>query len=318
MGRRKTRRGTALAVINPVAGRGTGHDAFRHVEHALLDVVGDLDVRFTEAAGDATDFTREALAEAPRVLIAVGGDGTVNEVINGWFDTDGTPLAPDARLVVLPGGTGSDLARTLGLDNAAAAVEALHRDQCRLIDVGVVTCRSLDGLTTETRRFVNIASLGLSGLVNRGVSRFSSMGGPVAYAAATALSLIGWKNPSIRVSYEKDGDSKTYEGPIVTAAFANGRFFGGGMEIAPEADPFDGTLDLTLIGDLRRRDVVLLGRMLYDGSHVGHPSVTTGRATTVKVEGPDSVLLEVDGETFGRLPATFTIEPEAIRIVCPE
>jgi len=317
MGRRRAKRGAALAVINPVAGRGVGHDAFRRVEHALLDALGDLEVVFTEAPGDATRLTREALLAATRDVIVAGGDGTVNEVVNGWFDDDGAPLAADARLIVIPGGTGSDLARTLGLGTAEAAVAALVADQSREVDVGRVACQDLEARGTIERHFINIASLGLSGLVNRGVSRFSSMGGAAAYAAATAWSLVGWKNPSVRVTYQRDGKQKTYEGRIVTAACANGRFFGGGMQIAPGADPCDGALDLTLVGDLRRRDIVLLGRMLYDGSHVHHASVTTGRVTSVEVDGPASVLLEVDGETIGRLPASFGVRPGAIRFVCP-
>jgi diacylglycerol kinase (ATP) len=307
-----------IVILNPVSGSGVGHDVFRHAEHDLLDIVGEMEVMFTGGPGEANALVADALDEGPRDVIVVGGDGTINEVVNGWFDDDGRARSPEARLVLLGGGTGSDFVRTLGLQGPEDTCAALKANTTRRVDVGLVTCGSLHGGDRIQRRYLNIASFGLSSVVNQGVSRFSAMGGGLAYAAATVWSLVGWSNPTVRLTYTTPDDrSLSYEGPVVMGAFANGRFFGGGMMVAPDASIDDGFIDIVLIGDLRRRDVVRLARHLYDGSHVEHPSVTTVRAKSIEVDGDQSTMIEADGEVFGRLPATFTLEPGAITVVCP-
>ena len=320
MGRKRTPKKPLkpVVIINPVAGSGVGHDLFRHAEHDLLDVLGDMDVHFTNARGDAEALTAEALNEGPRDIIVVGGDGTLNEVVNGWFDDAGHQRAPEARLVPLAGGTGSDFVRSLGINSAADTCHALRTNSSRRIDVGCVVCKSIEGGDDVERRYVNIASFGLSSMANQEVSRFSAVGGRLAYAAATAMSLIGWSNPAIQLTYTTyDGRHLRYESPAVMGAFANGRFFGGGMKVAPDAQLDDGLIDVVMVGDLRRRDILRLARHLYDGSHIAHSSVTTMRAKTVEVIGPSSTLIETDGDAVGRLPASFTLQREAITVVCP-
>lgn len=320
MGRKRTAPKPLLPVviINPVAGSGVGHDAFRHTEHELLDLLGEMEICFTEAPGDAEVLAAKALDEGARDIIVVGGDGTINEVVNGWFNANGLERAPGSRLVPLGGGTGSDFVRSIGLATASDTCTALRNDTSRRVDVGILTCKARHGGDTVERRYLNIASFGLSSMANEAVSRFSAMGGGLAYAAATVWSLVGWSNPGIELTYTTHDDrALRYEGPIVMGAFANGRFFGGGMMVAPEAEVDDGLLDVVLIGNLRRRDIVRLARHLYDGSHVVHSSVTTVRAKSVEVSGPESTLIEADGDVFGRLPATFTADHAAITVVCP-
>jgi len=320
MGRKRTATKPLLPVviINPVAGSGVGHDAFRHAEHALLDIVGEMEVHFTEASGDAEAFAAKALDEGPRDIIVAGGDGTINEVVNGWFDAKGQERAAGSRLVLLGGGTGSDFVRSIGLATTSDTCAALKANTSRRVDVGVLTCRARQGGGTVQRRYLNVASFGLSSMANEAVSRFSAMGGGLAYAAATVWSLVGWSNPGITLTYTTHDDrALRYEGPLVMGAFANGRFFGGGMMVAPEAEVDDGLLDVVLIGNLRRRDVVRLARHLYDGSHVAHSSVTTVRAKSVEVSGPESTLIEADGDVFGCLPASFGTAHAAITVVCP-
>ncbi len=305
-----------LVIINPRAGSGAGHDRFRHVEHELLDHFGDLAVLFTDARGDAEDATRDALEQGTKDIIVVGGDGTINEVVNGWFQGEGEPLSEDARLILLGGGTGSDFVRSLGLGGEHGTLDALRAGRTRRVDVGSVRCQELEGRGVVTRRFVNIASFGLSSLANTEVEKFSAMGGTIAYAAATALSLLGWSNPLVRVTYSGPSEApRAYEGPVVVGAFANGRYFGSGMMMAPDAQLDDGLMDLVLVGDLRRRDVVRFARHLYDGTHVEHPAVTVAQSPMVDVEGPYSVMIEADGDVCGRLPAQFTIQPKALQVV---
>ena len=307
---------TPLVIINPSAGSGVGHDRFRHIEHELLDHFGDLRVVFTDARGDAERETSKALQEGVKDILVVGGDGTINEVVNGWFSAEGTPYCDEARLVLVGGGTGSDLVRSLGLTGEASLMGALASGSSRLIDVGLVRCQDLDGQGVVSRHYVNIASFGLSSLANQEVSKFSAMGGTIAYAAATALSLVGWSNPHVRITYTREsGAPRVYEGRVVVGAFANGRYFGSGMTMAPDALLDDGLLDAVLVGDMRRRDVLRFARHLYDGSHIEHPAVMHAKSASIEVDGPFNVMIEADGDVCGRLPAKFSIARQAIRVV---
>lgn len=296
------------------------HDAFRQAEHALLDAVGHLDVAFTDHPSHATSLARAAVeAGDHELLVAAGGDGTVNEVVNGLLGGDVPDGAERPELAILAGGTGGDLRRTLGLDNMDAALAAIGSGRTRVIDVGRLTYRPVDGGDDVERLFVNIASFGLSGLVDRRVSRYAGLSGRFAYVAATAQSLWSWRNPTVRIVVDggEGGGHFEAELPIVTVAVANGRYFGGGMCVAPDAEPDDGVFDVTLLGDLRRRDVLALSSALYNGDHVHHPKVVTRRGLTVTAEADTPVYLDVDGEAVGQLPARFEIVPRALAVAVP-
>ncbi len=310
----------ALAVVNGRAGGGAMHDAFRQVEHDVLDVLGHLDVVFTDRPAHATELAREAAEAGDHdLVIAAGGDGTVNEVVNGLLDSQGRAVRDGLELAILAGGTGGDLRRTLGLQNMDASLAAIGSGRTRLIDVGRLTYRAVDDGEDVDRLFVNIASFGLSGLVDRKVSSYAGLPGRFAYVAATAQSLWSWRNPTVRVAVDggEGGGHFEAELPVVTVAIANGRYFGGGMCVAPDAEPDDGLFDVTLIGDLRRRDVVALSGSLYNGDHVHHPKVVTRRGVLVTAEADVPVYLDVDGEPVGQLPARFEIAPRALAVAVP-
>ena len=305
-----------LVIINPAAGSGAGHDLFRHREHELLDVIGEFELRFTSQRGDAETITAHALREGPRDIFVVGGDGTINEVVNGMFAGESPAHAAGSRLALLGGGTGSDLMRTLGLDSFDNTLEAIRDRRSIEVDVAKVVCQCRSSGSLVERLYVNIASFGLSSMANLEVSRFSAIGGSVAYAAATAWSLIGWSNPRVRITYSNaEGALRAYEGAVVMGAFANGRYFGSGMLIAPGAELADGLLNMVLVGDMRRRDIVRFARHLYDGSHIKHPDVVSAVATRVDVEGPANVMIEADGDVLGHLPASFELSPHTLSVV---
>ena len=313
-----TKRNAApLVIVNPVAGAGATHDAFRHLEHRLFDLVGAFDVAFTESPGDAKRLTTQALRRGVTEIIVAGGDGTLNEVVNGWFDRRGRPFRRAAHLTLLPGGTGGDFRQTLGIHTDDDALAAIASGEVATVDVGVVRYRAMDSEEDEERRFINIASIGLSSLVDQHVSRFSAVGGAAAYVLATAQSLFSWSNPRVAVEVSGANDSWRHEGAIVAVAIANGRQFGGGLVIAPNADPFDGQLDLTVLGDMRRRDLLRLAPLVFEGGHTGHKSVHTARGHVVSITGDESVCLEVDGEPVGRLPLRAELTPGALRIRTP-
>lgn len=303
-----------LVLVNELAGAGAMADVFRRAEHPLRDAIGAFDVAFTDYVGHATKLVREALADGYRRVVVGGGDGTLNEVVNGWFGADGAPIAPDARIALLTGGTGGDFRKTLGVTSREHALAAIIGDRAVPHDVGRVRFRT-DAGTEGTRYFVNIASFGLSGLVDRHIPGYRQLGGKLAYVGATLRSMWGWRNPRVRVVL--DGAREVSQ-PIVTVAVANGRYFGGGMEVAPRANPTDGQFHVTILGDLSRVELLMLTQKIYDGRHVEHPKVSTFVASSVFAESADrAVYLDVDGEALGGLPAQIDMLPGALRIVVP-
>ncbi len=304
-----------LVVVNEHAGGGAMADVFRRLEHPLRAVIGDFEVAFTDGPGHAITIVRNALGDGVRRVLSGGGDGTLNECVNGFFGDDGERIAPDAVLGLLSGGTGGDFRKTLGLASSEDALEALRNGKTRAVDVGCVTFDGKDGPKTR-RHFINIASFGMSGLVDRNVAAFKQFGGKAAYFGATLKSMWGWKNP--RVAMTLDGEALPAR-PIITVAVANGRYFGGGMMVCPDARLDSGVFEVGVLGDFSRLELILMSRTMYDGRHVYNPKVSMRRAALVEAvaEGGAEVLLDIDGEALGKLPARFEILPGALNLVVP-
>jgi diacylglycerol kinase (ATP) len=286
----------------------------------IADTIGrafPFDEAITRAPGDATRLTREALRAGTERVVAIGGDGTVNEVVNGFFDEAGAPIAPEASFGLLPFGTGGDFRRTLGLPTElAAAARVIADDRRRRIDVGRLTFTSPSGERVH-RMFANIASFGVSGVVDRLVNEGSKRFGRLAFMVATARATWSYKNQRVQLTFDaKD----RLEATINTVAVANGRYFGGGMMVAPEAELDDGLFDVVAMGDFGFGDLLKSGRRLYKGTHVSMDKVTSRRAKVVEAEGvePGAVIeLDVDGECPGRLPARFELSAGALWMVAP-
>lgn len=272
----------------------------------------------TSAPGDATRLAREAVRAGAEIVVAVGGDGTINEVANGWFE-DGAPIATEAALAVLPFGTGGDFVRTIGVPKdfpkAVAILAAGHR---RRIDVGRIDFTTRTG-GAGVRMFVNIASFGMSGLTDRLVNQSKKRFGALSFFAATTRAMIKYDNQRVRMSFDdRPGDGLDLT--INTVAIANGRFFGGGMMIAPDAALDDGELDVIAIGDMSMTDFILKSRRLYAGTHLTLPKISHRKARIVRAtpaDPSDLVELDVDGETPGILPATFQLVPRALDLIVP-
>ena len=307
--RRKT-----LVVVNEHAGGGAMADVFRRMEHPLLAAIGHFDVAFTDGPGHATTLVRKALGDGYRRIVSGGGDGTLNECVNGFFAEDGTPLGTEVELALLAGGTGGDFRKTVGVRSSEDTLGALGRGRSIPIDIGRVTFATPSG--EGARYFVNIASFGMSGLVDRNVPAFKQFGGRIAYFGATLKSLWGWKNP--KVSLTLDGEALAPQRMIISA-IANGRFFGGGMQICPDARLDSGVFEVCVLGDFGRLELMMLTGSIYEGRHVYHPKVQIRRARVVEASAPggEEVFLDIDGEALGTLPARFEILPAALRLVVP-
>jgi YegS/Rv2252/BmrU family lipid kinase len=274
----------------------------------------------TRRPGDATSLVRHALNEGHHEIVAVGGDGTINEAVNGFFDSEG-PLVPDAVFGFITSGTGGDFSKTFGLaPGYAAAIARLKEAPVRAIDVGRLSCLTLDGQPT-VRYFANIGSFGLSGTIVNAVNRAriaKLLGGRFAFGFHSSLAALSHRDRVVRLRVDGDYDEIAR---ISTVAVANGQFFGGGMRVAPGARPDDGMFDVIVMGGMPKARALSEMQKLYTGAHLRSPGVRALRgrkvmAAPVAETGGHAVLIEVDGECAGRLPATFEVLPRALNLRC--
>lgn len=301
-----------LLMVNPRAGAGAAERRLPELRRALEEAGARFDVALTSGPGDATRIVREALAAKTAGVAVVGGDGTLNEAVNGFFGEDGEPLGDGAWLGPLPCGTGGDFRRTLGVSKRIEPmVTRMLWARPRKVDVGWLTFVDDDG-SPRSRAFLNIASFGLSGRVDRVVNESPKwMGGTPAFLLGTLRAMVGYRNQKVRVTLDDD-EPRIAE--ILNLAVANGRYFGGGMEIAPRAEIDDGEFDVVTL-ELTARESLTLTTDVYLGRHLGRPGVSFTRARRVKAEPVvphERVLLDVDGEAPGALPATFEMKQGAI------
>lgn len=287
-----------VVIVNPQAGGGSLGRRWVEVSEILRRELGSFDDARTESGGDATRLAAEAIAGGAETVVAIGGDGTINEVVNGFF-ADGAS-AGGCALGVIPFGTGGDFRKTVGLSrDLATAARVVADREVQTIDVGKLEYTGDDG-GTQTRMFANIASFGLSGEVDELVNQSSKrLGGRLSFMLATARAGMRYENQ--RVSLRFDDEPSSTDMTISTVAVANGRYFGGGMKVAPDAELDDGVFDVVAIGDMSLMDFVLHGHKLYRGTHLGHDKISCRRARVVAAEplGDEAVRLDVDGETRG-------------------
>ncbi|HTE54800.1 MAG TPA: diacylglycerol kinase family protein [Kofleriaceae bacterium] len=307
-----------LLIVNPSAQNGQLGRRWPELGAALRRELGSFEEALTRSPGDATRLTREGLESGVDTVVAVGGDGTTNEVVNGFFDGQ-RPIAPEAALALLPFGTGGDFRRSVGVPRETqAAAKVVAERRTRAIDVGHLELTGRDGAPVE-RIFINIGSFGVSGLVDEYVNKASKrLGGKLSFMLATARAGLAYDNQRVRLVFDGD-EAGAVDMTAYVVAVANGRYFGGGMQIAPNAELSDGVFDVVAIGDMGLWDLVRHSRKIYSGSHLGLDKVSQRRARVVRAEpiGSDPVRLDVDGETPGILPATFRILPGALRMVVP-
>ncbi len=306
-----------VVIVNPSSQGGAAGRDWPHLADKVRRALPFEEV-FTKGPGDATRLTREALRGGAERVVALGGDGTINEVGNGFFE-NGVAIAPTAAMAILPYGTGGDFRKTVRIPKELdAAVAVLAADRRRTIDVGRIDHATRAG-GVGVRMFINIASFGMSGVVDEVINKSKKRFGKLSFLAASFKGMMRYDNQRVRLTFDGDAAS-AIELTINTVAVANGRYFGGGMFIAPHAEVDDGQFDVVCLGDLGMADMIFKSRRLYDGSHLTMKEVSHRRARLVHAEPvePDAkVELDVDGETPGRLPATFTIVPAALSLVAP-
>ncbi|HET8539584.1 MAG TPA: diacylglycerol kinase family protein [Anaeromyxobacter sp.] len=299
-------------IVNPRSAAGRTGRHFDRIARAVRAAIGDFECAFTKARGDGSRLAREAIRAGGKLVVAVGGDGTASEVVDGL--ALGTPRDPDALFGFIPRGTGGDLRRTLGLpQDLEGAARALASRSAVVCDLGRIEFAGNAG-EPEVRHFVNVAGFGIDGVVTDYVNRGFKLGsGKLSFMIASARALLGWSDQ--RVRWRADGGAWR-EQAVTALTVCNGRFFGGGMLVAPAARIDDGLFDVVVWSGLGIADFVTKRSMLYDGTHVRLPNTEVLRARTVEAEPVDDapVLLDVDGEQPGRLPARITMLPGALRV----
>ena len=293
-----------LFLVNPASGNGaTGKrwpDLRRRAAELGLsgdEVLSEYPGHLAEAAGGAGD----------RLLVVVGGDGTMNEVVNGL-------AGASAEVAVLPNGTGQDFGRTHGIPTAFDdAVRVALGSETRTVDVGRV------GLGDETRYFANVGSAGMSGSVARRANAMSkALGGKATFFYALTREFLAWQNTQVTVRLDSAVDGvEERRGAMHDVIVAIGRWHGGGMKLAPEASQDDGLFDVVFIGDVNKLDFVTTAPKLYSGKYLSHPKVDHVRSATVEIDAAEPLPVEVDGEPIGTTPARFEVVPGALRVRVP-
>ena len=311
-----------LVIVNPASAGSATRAAWPGLASDLRAHFGPFNCAFTEQPGDGRRLAANEAGKGRQLIIACGGDGTVSEVANGILES-----GEDVELGLLPSGTGGDFRRTLGIStHSPSAARVLRTGRPRRIDVGRVAYINHEG-EQETRYFLGVASFGMSGEVIERVkasgprllpvtgSRWLS--GKISYGVATLQTTL--KSPRTTVRVQLD-DQRERRLTVANLCVANARYFGGGMKIAPDALLNDGRFDIITIGDLGALRILANAPRLYLGKHLGmrqvHHHLAT-RITAWPVREDDKILIEVDGELPGRLPATFEVLPRALRVRCP-
>ena len=298
----------AKVIVNPVAGANSTHRKWPLISRLLKHVGLSFDYQFTEGVGHAIELARDAASDGYRYLVAVGGDGTMNEVANGILYS----LRPgETSLGIVSTGTGSDFVRSLGIPrDYTGACSCLTSSRRLLIDVGMVEYQS-QGKTSQ-RFFINAAGIGFDAAVVEATERLPKyFGGTIPYLAGLLMTLVGYRNKSVTISVGGKAESRR----VLTAVVANGRYFGGGMHIAPQADFSDSLLDLVVIGDMSKFDLLKSLSSVYKGTHATHPKVSMEKAVRITIDSPERFLVHADGELLGEGPASFWLMPAALSIV---
>lgn len=305
-----------LFIINPASARGTTFKRWQSGRSELVKAGIRFDEHHTSEAGEAVQITRKAIRAGTRQIIAVGGDGTLNEVLNGYLDEHGNALDREAAIGLLPSGTGSDFRRSIGLLKREDAVGAIAASRTRLIDALRVEFADPNGNRT-IRYSLNVVSFGLGGEVttyvnNWRVSLPNWIGGSMRFVAAAVLALKQFKNRTVNITLDDKPGLSLQSNLIIVG---NGRFAGGGMMLAPLAELDDGLMDVVLTDGATRLDIIGELSRVYRGGLLKNPKVTLYKEKTVGLESTDKLAIDIDGETVGFTPARVSILPQAVRFI---
>jgi YegS/Rv2252/BmrU family lipid kinase len=300
-----------LAIVNPNAGNGKGLKDWHLIAEFMRKEDLSSTVKFTESKGHAVLITSKAVNDGYRNIITIGGDGTLNEVVNGIFKVEACP-STDISLALIPVGTGNDWGRMFGIPlDYEKAVRIIKDGKQMLHDIGILNY--FDGAEKRIRYFINIAGLGFESVVVKRTNYQKDRGrsGKAIYFYNLLMSLLSYKNTTAEIIV--DGEKKSAD--VFSINVGNGKYCGGGMRQTPDAIPDDGLLDVTVINGIGKFEIIRSLKMLYDGTILSHPKIDGYKCRNLKVSSETILWAEADGESLGHTPAEFSIIPSGINIV---
>lgn len=303
--------GKWFVVVNPESANGRTREQWPGFQKHLEAAGWHVDYEWTNEQGHATKLVQKAFMAGYRKIIGVGGDGTINEIINGIMNLG--QEGSQVELDILSHGTGGDFSRSLKIPRGIEGVlQVLRCGKKRWVDVGSV--EFLGKQDQLKRYFLNVADAGLGGETVARVNRQNKFwGGKLSFLLGSIQSILAYHNKVM--SCRIDGEL-VVQGRMNSIMVANGRYIGGGMQIAPLAEIDDGMFDIVVLGDFNTAQLLFHLPKIYRGTHLKVPGVRYYRGRTVLIESHEDVLIDIDGEQQGLLPARYTNHPKALCIWC--
>lgn len=299
-----------LVVVNPKSGGGATGRTWSAMKGTIERALGPIETVMTERGGHGTELAREGAKAGHELVVAVGGDGTFHEVVNGLMQAG----KEGVQVGLVGQGTGGDFRKTLGIEHRLDRyLDAIASGKERALDVGRFT-----GGGKEAHYFVNILSAGMGGLVDRYVADASRvLGGTAAYFGASVKALLNAKLGTLRVKVTNAGKTEEHTVRSFMVAICNGQYFGSGMHVAPMAKIDDGAFELVALGATSKLGFALTSRGIYSGSHIGQAGTVHLRGERIEIDlanddARSHYLLDVDGEPMGGLPLVVEVVPKAL------
>jgi diacylglycerol kinase (ATP) len=297
----------ARLIVNPAAGGGRTGRQWPQIMNLLKNLGLTFEYDLTEAPGHATELAKRAAEKGYKLVISVGGDGTVNEVANGLYAAGNIG---DVTLGVIGHGTGSDFSRNIGVSRDY--IEACHRlvsPNRLLVDLGIAEYSS--GGRRVKRLLLVSAALGLGPEVVKAVQTFKAWSTRASYPMATLVIFLSHRNSEVCLTV----NGELSKPRVVTIVVCNGRYTGGGMLVVPHADLADGFLDVLVVGDMSKLELLLALPRVYKGTHISRPKIILKRAAEIDIDPGQPMPLQIDGELVGEAPARFCVLPAALNVV---
>lgn len=285
-----------IFIVNPVAGKNSGKKAIMIIEEVMGNRGLNYNIKITNQPGDAKEWAKEAIDTSVDVIIAVGGDGTVNEVFNGMINSNKT-------LGIVPAGTGNDFARTLNLPlDIKAAIEFIIEGNYTHVDAGKI----------NGQLFINIASIGLDAVIAEEANKIKKViPNKYSYILALLKGLSIFKSTNIKIKI----DGKVYEKEIMLVAICNAVSYGGGMKIAPKAKVNDGYFDICIVKKMSKLKLLYLFPSIFEGNHVKFEEVEIFKGKSVEIESNKDLIINVDGEIKHHKPIQFNVIKKALKVI---
>jgi diacylglycerol kinase (ATP) len=297
----------ARVIVNPSAGAGKTAKKWPQIIDCLKRTGLSFEHDITESAGHATELAKSAADKGYEMVVSVGGDGTMNEIVNGLYNSGNLK---NVTLGIISTGTGSDYIRSVGLPHQfKEACQRLKNPRKLLADLGMAEYTH-NGKNIK-RLFVNFAGIGFDAeIVKATTQRYKALGRMPSYFAGLLNTLLLYRNSEVSLSV----DGNTEDRKVCTVLFSNGKYGGGSMLVAPHADPTDGLFDVIIIDNLSKPDLIWSLPRIYKGTHLTHPKVTLKKARDIYVQSIKRISLQADGELLGEIPAHFQILPALLTL----